>query len=142
MSRTLLLSALSVGAIFTASACSNNESSSGPDEHDPARVVLIVNTDIMTNDTLFLPAGQAVTVRGSFFNAADDHLDDVESEHYSMLTFDPTTLATSVEQAAHHFSHDVTVQAAAGTEGMVDIGFGHDALADEVTLHAPVKIIP
>jgi hypothetical protein len=31
---------------------------------------------------------------------------------------------------------------AANTTGTVDVGYGHDVLADEHTLSAPVKIVP
>jgi hypothetical protein len=142
MSRTLLLSALSIGAIFAASACNSDESSKETDEHDPVRVVFIVGGDTLTGDSLFIPAGQTVLVRGIFLNAADASLDDVEGEHWSKLSFDPTTLATAVVDVDHHFQHQVTVNGAANAKGIVDVGFGHDELADEHTLHVAVRITP
>jgi hypothetical protein len=140
MSRTLFFSVLGVGAILTVGACSSKESTTAPDDHDPVRVVLSVNGTAMTGDTLFLPAGMTVTVRGTFYNAADESLDDVEDAHFSLLTFDPAGLATATPDAAHHYTHSVAVQGAVDETGTVDIGFGHDALADEHTLTAPVKI--
>jgi hypothetical protein len=134
----LLFSALSVAAILAASACDSNESTKEGDAHDPARVVLSVNGTAMTGDTLFLPFGQTVTVRATFFTAADGNLDDQETEHWSRLTFDPAA-AVDVD---HHYSHQVTVNGTAEAKGMVDIGYGHDELADEHTLHAPVRITP
>jgi hypothetical protein len=135
---TLAAAALLAGALTL--ACDSSESTAAED-HTPVRVELAVNGTAMTTDTLFLPAGQTVTVRVTFFNAADDNLDDVEGEHYSLLTFNPGTLATATADAAHHYSHSVVVQAAAATIGTVDIGFGHDALADENTLSGvPVKV--
>lgn len=138
----LLFSALGVGAILAAGACDSSESTRESDAHDPVRVVLSVNGTAMTGDTLFLPFGQTVTVRGTFYTAADDNLDDHETEHWSKLTFDPTTLAAAAVDVDHHYSHEVTVNGAADAKGMVDIGYGHDELADEHTLHAPVRITP
>jgi hypothetical protein len=139
----LFLSALGMGTILAASACNSNESTKEGDEHDPVRVVLSVNGTAMTGDTLFLPVGMTeVIVRGTFYNSADESLDDVETEHFSKLTFDPTTLATATIDAAHHYTHSVDVQGAANATGTVSIGFGHDALADEHTLTAPVRITP
>jgi hypothetical protein len=99
-----------------------------------------VGTDTMPDDTLRIPAGQTVTVHCTFFNSMDDNLDDVESEHYSLLTFDPAGLGTATPDAAHHFTHSVVVQGTAGDTGHVAIGFGHDALADEHSLSRPVQI--
>lgn len=138
----LLLSALGVGAILAASACDSSESTGEGDAHDPARVVLSVNGAAMTGDTLFLPFGQTVTVRATFYTAANDNLDDQETEHWSTLTFDPTTLAAAAVDVDHHYSHQVTVNGTADAKGMVDIGYGHDELADEHALHAPVRITP
>ena len=135
------LSALGVGAILAASACDSNESTKEGDEHDPVRVVLSVNGTAMTGDTLFLPVGMTdVIVRGTFYNSADESLDDVETEHFTQLTFDPTTLATAAIDLDHHYTHSLDVQGAANAIGTVHIGFGHDALADEHSLSAPVRI--
>jgi hypothetical protein len=139
MSRSLLFSALGVCAILS-SACDDSKEPVAAEDHSPVRVTFAVNGAAMTTDTLFLPAGQTVTVRATFYNAADDNLDDVETEHFSLLTFIPAGLATATIDAAHHYTHTVQVQGAAGTVGDVDIGYGHDALADEHTLTAKVKI--
>lgn len=141
MKRIATLSLVGFLATALVSACSNDETAPADDDHTPVRVGLIVGSDTMTTDTLFLPFGQTVTVRGIFFNSADDNLDDVEAEHWSKLTFTPTTLATAAVDTAHHFQHTVEVQGAVGATGTVAVGFGHDELADEHTLNAPVKIV-
>lgn len=127
--------------VMVLGACGSDEAIASED-HTPVRMVLIVGTDTMTTDTLFLPAGQTVTVRGSFYNAADESLDDAEPEHWSKLTFTPGALATAVVDNAHHYSHTVEVLAQAGDIGSVDVGYGHGSDADEHTLSAPVKIVP
>lgn len=132
---------IGLGAALTVGACNSDEATASED-HTPVRVVLIVGTDTMTTDTLFLPAGQTVTVRGTFYTAGDDNLDDEELHHWSKLTFNPGTLATAAVDVSHHYSHQVTVQGAAGATGTVDVGYGHDDLADENTLSAKVKIVP
>lgn len=142
MRRPILYSVLTTAAIFAAAACNSNESTKETDEHDPERVVFIVGGDTLTGDSLFIPAGQTVTVRMIFFNHANESLDDVEGEHWSKLSFDPGTLATATVDVDHHFSQSVVVNGVANTKGIVDIGFGHDELADEHTLHAPVRITP
>jgi hypothetical protein len=142
MRRPFFYSLLAMSAIFAAAACNSDESTKETDEHDPERVVFIVDGDTLAGDSLFIPVGQTVTVRMIFYNHADVSLDDVEGEHWSKLSFDPGTLATATVDNAHHFSQSVVVNGAANTKGIVDIGFGHDELADEHTLHAPVRITP
>ena len=39
-----------------------------------------------------------------------------------------------------HYSHEVVVDAAAAATGMVMVGFGHDALADEHSL-GPIDVV-
>ncbi|HSB53922.1 MAG TPA: hypothetical protein VLD58_06180 [Gemmatimonadales bacterium] len=141
MNRVFAFSVIGLGALLAVGAC-NSDEATATEDHTPVRMLLIVGTDTMTTDTLFLPAGGNVTVRGSFYTAADDNLDDHEGEHWSRLTFNPGTLATAAVDSAHHYSHEVTVQGAAGSTGTVEVGYGHDVLADEHTLSAPVKIIP
>ncbi len=142
MRRTVLYSSLLIGALFAAAACNSDESTKETDEHDPVRVGFIVGGDTLTGDSLFIPAGQTVTVRAMFFNAGDESLDDVEGEHWSKLSFDPSGLATATVDVDHHYSHSVVVNGAANAKGIVDVGFGHDELADEHTLHVPVRITP
>lgn len=131
-----------LGLTATALGACGSDEATATEDHTPVRMALIVDGDTMTTDTLFLPAAGTVTVRGVFFNAADESLDPHEGEHWSKLTFNPGTLATAAVDSAHHYQHTVAVLAAAGTTGSVDVGYGHDELADEHTLTTPVKILP
>ena len=81
--------------------------------------------------TALLTGGQTVRVRLKFFNAADEDLDDVESEHFGGLTFDPASLATVARVTDHNYQFDVT----GGTpgSGTLQVGYGHDEDADEHT---------
>ena len=67
-------------------------------------------------------------------NAAGEDLDDVEAEHFGGLTFSPASLATVARVADHHFQFDVT----GGTPGTgtVQVSYGHDEAADEITFDA------
>jgi hypothetical protein len=138
MSRSFRVSA--VVCVILTGACDDSKEPIAAEEHIPVRVTLAVNGTAMTTDTLFLPAGQTVTVRATFYDAADESLDDVETSHYSLFTFSPAGLGTATIDAAHHYTQSVQVQGAAGAIGDLDIGYGHDALADEHTLTAKVKI--
>jgi hypothetical protein len=81
-----------------------------------------------------LTEGVTVRVQLKFLNAASEDLDDVESQHFAGLTFTPASLATVTRVTDHHFQFDVT----GGSEGSgtVQVGFGHDELADETTFPA------
>lgn len=125
---------LAAGSLL--SACDSTESSTP--EHNPDRVTFTVNGALLPNDTLVLDALATDTVRITFYQGADN-LDDVESEHFSLLTFTPT-LATATLDTAHHFTHTVVVSGSAGDTGHVEVGFGHDLLADENTFSLPVKV--
>ena len=141
MSRLVSVAAITLGTVLLASACSDDETTNEGGGHTPVRVVLAVNGTQMTGDTLFLPAGQTVTVRGTFYNASDENLDDVETSHFSKLTFNPGTLGTATVDLNAHYSHSVQVLGAASSTGTLEIGYGHDELADEHTLTGiPVKI--
>jgi hypothetical protein len=72
---------------------------------------------------------QTVRIRLSFLNASGENLDDVASTHFADLTFDPTSLATVTRVTDAHYQFDVT----GGTPGTgtVQVGYGHDELADE-----------
>jgi len=111
-------------------ACSDSNEPAA-DDHDPARYTVTVNGTLMTDDTLRLTAGGTDTVQISFFNASDENLDDVEAEHYSLLTFTPATGITATPEAAHHYRHVIVNTLGAGVSGDLAVGFGHDTLADE-----------
>lgn len=133
--------ALLLGTLFATGgltlACSNSEAPS--EDHTPTTFVVAVNNVVMVDDTIRLTTGGTDTVHITFYNAANENLDDVEAAHYSLLTFDPATgLAVTVDPG-HHFRNAVEVTAVAGSVGDVNLGYGHDAMADE---HAfPLKYL-
>jgi hypothetical protein len=113
------------------------------EDHTPVRFEATVNGAAVTDDTLRLSATAGVdTVRFTFFNAADDNLDDHEADHFSLLTFTPAAgIATTVDPS-HHFRHAVEVTAPAGTAGDVEVGYGHDATADEYSFSLHYLVVP
>lgn len=118
-------------------ACSNSEAPA--EDHTP--VTFEVNgVPSDTTDTIAFTASATDTVQLTFFNAANDNLDDAEAEHYSSLTFTPSTGIAATRRASHHFRHDVVVGAVSGQAGDLDIGFGHDTLADENSFHLHYKV--
>jgi hypothetical protein len=127
-------------ASATFAACDSSEPVATED-HDPASVTFSVDGAPPSVDgKLHLPEGQTVTVRAAFFNAGGDNLDDIEDEHFSLLTFAPTTIADATPDAVAHYSHEVVVNAAAAATGTVMVGFGHDAAADEHSL-GPIDVV-
>lgn len=129
---------LAVGVAAMA-GCSSDETMAAED-HDPVSVTLSVDGVTNPDGKLHLPEGQTVTVRATFLNAAGDNLDDIEGEHFSLLTFDPAGLATPTMDPNAHYSHEVVVTAAASATGTVMVAFGHDALADEHSL-GPIDVV-
>jgi hypothetical protein len=123
---TLALAATVLGL----AACGDSETAPTADDHTPVSYTLLVNGSPATTP-YNLTAGTTVRVQLKFVNAAGEDLDAVESQHFAGLTFAPTSLATVAAVADHHFQFDVT-GGAAGT-GTVQVGFGHDELADETT---------
>ena len=126
--RLLLLPVLLLGV--TVAACSEDEATA-PESHTPASAKLFVNDVDMTAD-LVLPAGATTAVEVRFYAADGDEITTIEADHYASLTFSPGTIATPVARVDQHFTFDVTAQGSAGT-GTVDVGYGHDAAADELT---------
>jgi hypothetical protein len=110
-------------------ACSNSEAPA--EDHIPVRIEVAVNNAVVTDDTLRLTNGQIDSVHITFYNKSDENLDVAEAEHYSLLTFTPAANITATMDPNHHFRHGVVTTAVAGTVGTLDIGYGHDALADE-----------
>jgi hypothetical protein len=138
MHSTRLLAGSALALAFVIGAC-NSDEATNIDEHNPDNVTFIVDGDTLTTDTLVLNAGVDNTVR-IIFTEGTDNLDDVEAEHYSLLTFTPSTSITATRRASHHFRQDVVVGAVSGQTGDLDIGFGHDTLADEYTLSLHYKV--
>ncbi len=98
------------------------------DDHDPTRFTVLLN-GVQASAPYTFAAGTTTHVQLKFYNAADEDLDDVESEHFASIAFSPSTLATVTAVAAHHYQFDVTGGTAGS--GTMTIGFGHDAQADE-----------
>jgi hypothetical protein len=134
---TLLFAALGSGALVI--GCGDSEAPA--EDHTPVTFSVTVNNVVVTDDTVRLTTGGGIdTVHISFFNAANEDLDHAEAEHFSLLTFTPAANITATMDPDHHFRHGVVTTAAAGTAGDLDIGFGHDALADENTFHMKFKV--
>jgi hypothetical protein len=127
--RSKLLRLAACAAFPLAVACGSEEAQSTED-HTPVTYTLLVD-GVETAPPLTLTGGQTVRVRLKFFNAADDDLDDVESEHFGGLTFDPASLASVARVSDHHYQLDVT----GGTPGTgtVQVSYGHDEAAGEHT---------
>jgi hypothetical protein len=124
--RTLLrLAALAA----VAAACSDNEAPPGED-HTPTSYALQVNNLPLTPPYTF-ESGQTVRIRIKFFNEAGEDLDEVESSHFGGLTFTPASLATAARLADEHYQFDVT--GGIPGSGTVQVSYGHDEQADEVT---------
>ena len=124
---TLLLAALAFAA------CGEDET--GPEEgHTPETATLFID-GVAVTDGLILPAGEQVRVEVRFLDEHGEVITGIEDEHFASLTFTPATLATVAGVADHHFQHDVTAQAGAGT-GSVVVGYGHDEAADELEFPA------
>jgi hypothetical protein len=121
------------------SACGGDELQSNED-HTPVAYNLLID-DLPVSPPYSFVDGQTVQVRIKFFNAAGEDLDEVESGHFGRLTFDPITLATAERRDDHHYQFEVT----GGTpgSGTVEVGYGHDGFADEVSFDpAPVTVVP
>ena len=117
-------------------ACSDDESPAGTEDHTPATYsVLVDGTE--TEPPFTLTQGQTATIQLKFFNAEDEDLDIVESEHFGGLAFEPATLGTVTRDPSHHFRFTVT----GGTPGTgtVQVSYGHDEEADE-TMFDPVPV--
>jgi hypothetical protein len=126
-----------LAAVF--SGCGGDELQANEDHRPFAYSILI--DDVPVSPPYSFVDGQTVQVRIKFFNAAGEDLDDVESGHFGRLTFDPITLATAERRDDHHYQFEVT----GGTpgSGTVEVGYGHDGFADEVSFDpAPVTVVP
>jgi hypothetical protein len=122
---------LAPGALIGLTACGGNETA--PDDHTPVTYNLEID-GVPVSAPYTFPSGSTVRVRIKFFNAAQEDLDAVEAEHFGGLTFSPTSRATAVRLADHHYQFDVT--GGVPGSGSVIVSFGHDDLADEVSFPA------
>lgn len=142
MRQPLAVSAIALLAATASLACSDS-TEPGHEDHTPVRFVVTVNNVPVTDDTLRLSATAGVdTVRFTFYNQADDNLDAHEADHFSLLTYTPAAGIASTVDPDHHFRHAVEATAAVGTAGDVDVGYGHDAAADEHSFPTHFLIVP
>jgi hypothetical protein len=126
--------------VLLAAGCGNDETAPSNDEHTPVSYTFLINGTERTPPFTFV-AGQTVRVRLKFVNSQGEDLDDVETEHFAGLTFDPGSLATATRLSTNHYQFDVTGQAPGS--GTVQVSFGHDELADEHTFpEAAVTVTP
>ena len=125
------LMAVSAAALaLTIGGCSSDEAAA-PHDHAPASAKLFVNNvDVTAN--LVLPAGAVTRVVVKFYHDDGDEILGTELDHYAALNFSPGALATTAGVADTHYAFDVSAQAVAGTGTML-VGWGHDALADELS---------
>jgi hypothetical protein len=138
-SSRLFFAACSCAAVSVLAACGADETLPAED-HTPVSYTITVDGAPASAPYTFT-ADQTALVQIEFQNQAGESLDDVESEHFAGLTFQPTTLATAVRRADHHFQFDVT-GGTAGT-GTLTVGFGHDdAAAEESFPAAAVTVNP
>jgi hypothetical protein len=126
---TTLLRLAACAALPLAVACGGDEAQSTEDHTPVSYTIFVDGTE--TAPPLTLTEGETVRVRLTFFNAADEDLDDVESAHFGGLVFEPAALATVARVSDHHYQFDVT----GGTpgSGTVQVNYGHDEAADEHT---------
>jgi hypothetical protein len=113
--------------------CGGDETQPTGSEHTPVSYTLSIDGVQMSPPYNFR-VEQTVRVRLHLLNEAGEDLDDVESSHFARLTFEPSTLASAVRTAEHHYQFDVT-GSTVGT-GTITVGFGHDDAAEETTLPA------
>jgi hypothetical protein len=124
-------------ALALLAACGSGETQAA-DDHTPVSFTVLVD-DVPVSSPYTLPSGRTVRVRLKFLNAGGEDLDEVEGSHFAGLTFSPTSLASAVRVTDRNFQFDVT----GGTpgEGTVQVGYGHDAEADEHTFPAaPITV--
>jgi hypothetical protein len=122
-----------------ATACGGGDETAPTADHTPVSYNVLFN-EIAAGPPYTFVVGQKVRVRLKLFNAAGDDLDNVEAEHFAALTFSPAGLVTVTRVPGHTYQFDVTgVNAGTGT---LQVGFGHDEQADEVSLPtADVKVV-
>jgi hypothetical protein len=124
-------------ACLTFAACGGDETQ-GTEDHTAASFTMLVN-DAPATSPLALTVGVPVRVRLKFENAEGEDLDPIETEHFGGLEFSPASLATAARVTDHHFQFDVVpVQAGTGT---IQVSYGHDEAADEVTFPATSVIV-
>jgi hypothetical protein len=139
MSHYRAMSWLAAALTITLAACSDS-TETPPDDHVPVSYQLLIDGVAATAPYTFTQ-GRTTRVRIKFTNVGGDDLDDIESEHFGLLTFDPADLSTVQAVADHHFQFDVT--GGIPGAGNLTVSFGHDEQADEhVFTPAAVTVAP
>jgi hypothetical protein len=130
--RTLAFTALL--AASTLAACSDDEAPAAGHGSPETVQLYDVTSGAMLAAPYELPAGTTTRIEVRYYDADGDLLNpEIESDHYTSLTFAPGTFATVAEVAGVRFQRDVTVTASAGATATIAVGYGHDAAADEAT---------
>jgi hypothetical protein len=124
--------------ILVVTACGSDETAPPADDHTPVSYTVLID-DVAATAPYTFTAGEPVRVRLRFLNAASEDLDDIESTHFAGLTFSPGTLATVTPVSDHHYQFDVT--GGAPGSGTMQVGYGHDDLADETTFPAANVVV-
>jgi hypothetical protein len=117
---------------FTLAACSSNEAP--PENHSAPVSAKLFNATTRAElpQPYVFPSGSTTRVEVHYFaEDGDDITSELIADHYSSLTFAPTSFATVASVTDARFVHDVTVDAAVGGTSDLQIGWGHDDLADE-----------
>jgi hypothetical protein len=136
VSRRPLCGLAIASVLLVATSCGGNETAPPAEDHTPVSYTVFIN-DIQATAPVTFIQGETVRVRLKFLNAASEDLDAVESSHFAGLTFVSASLATVTRVTDHHYQFDVTGGAAGS--GTVQVGFGHDELANQTTF-SPVDV--
>ena len=128
-SRTPLRLFLGPAALAGVLAACGGDETQPTEDHTPATYSILIDGQAASAPYTFTE-GEVVRVQIKFFNQAAQDLDDVESSHFGGLTFNPTSLAASVDRVSgHNYQFDVTV-GTPGT-GTLQVSYGHEDPPDE-----------
>ncbi len=130
--RILKLMLATTAFAFTLSACSDNEAPA-EGHHIPESVKLFnAATNTALPEPYALPSGTTTRIEVVFYDADGENINgELEAEHFSSLTFDPSSFATVTPVSGQKFQYDVLVNADPGATAGATVGYGHDAQADE-----------
>jgi hypothetical protein len=130
--RTAKLALVTMAAALTLVACSSNEQ---PSEAHPVPVsakLFDPTTNVALPEPYTFPTGVTTRVEVVFYDANGDNIDsDLIAAHYTSIVFTPSDFATVADVASDRFERDITPTVPAGTTATFEVGYGHDALADE-----------
>lgn len=131
MSVTTVFRILPALALTLAVAACGDDETSPTDEHTPA-AARVFHEGVEVTDPMTFTVGAIVRLEVRFYDAADQEMTDIETEHFASLNFEPSGLAVSqTDVTGHHFQKFVTFRSEPGA-GTYSVGFGHDEAADQV----------